>query len=100
MWSASTSSRFTRDEVAALVEAIVGERPADSLVDDLHRRSDGNPFFAEELLEASTTGRAIPATLRDALDGANRGPVGPGPRDAARWPPWPASASTTGCSPR
>ena len=58
---------FTRDEVAALVEAIVGERPADGLVDDLHRRSDGNPFFAEELLDASTTGRAIPATLRDAL---------------------------------
>jgi DNA-binding NarL/FixJ family response regulator len=58
---------FTRDEVAALVEAIVGERPADALVDDLYRRSDGNPFFAEELLEASQTGAVIPETLRDAL---------------------------------
>jgi DNA-binding CsgD family transcriptional regulator/tetratricopeptide (TPR) repeat protein len=58
---------FTREEVAQLVEAIAGDRPGEALVDDLHARSDGNPFFAEELLDASTTGRAIPATLRDAL---------------------------------
>jgi len=58
---------FTREEVAALVTAILGEVQTDALVDDLYRRSDGNPFFAEELLDASTTGRAIPATLRDAL---------------------------------
>ncbi len=58
---------FTREEVAALVEAIGGERPADGVVNDLHRRSDGNPFFAEELLDVSAAGGVIPATLLDAL---------------------------------
>ena len=58
---------FTRAEVAELVEAIAGERPAEALVDDLFTRSDGNPFFAEELFDASTKGRVIPETLRDAL---------------------------------
>jgi DNA-binding CsgD family transcriptional regulator/tetratricopeptide (TPR) repeat protein len=58
---------LTRDEVGALAGAILGEPAGEALVDDLFRRSDGNPFYAEELLEASTTGRTIPATLRDTL---------------------------------
>ncbi len=58
---------LTRDELAALVADILDEPPSDALVDDLHRRSDGNPFFAEELLEASSTGGVVPATLRDAI---------------------------------
>jgi DNA-binding CsgD family transcriptional regulator/tetratricopeptide (TPR) repeat protein len=55
------------EELRALIVAILDEPPTDALVEDLFRRSEGNPFFAEELLEVSSTGHAIPSTLRDAL---------------------------------
>ncbi|MBV9311069.1 MAG: AAA family ATPase, partial [Solirubrobacterales bacterium] len=45
--------------------AIAGERPAPELVDDILSRSEGNPFFAEELL--ARAGADLPESLSDAL---------------------------------
>jgi DNA-binding CsgD family transcriptional regulator len=58
--------RFTRRELAAQLAGIRGERPDPRLVDDLFARSEGNAFFAEELLAAGDAGR-LPDSLRDAL---------------------------------
>jgi ATP/maltotriose-dependent transcriptional regulator MalT len=58
---------LTRNELRELLSGILGEAPTESLVEDLFERTDGNPFFAEELLAASAECRDIPATLRDAL---------------------------------
>jgi tetratricopeptide (TPR) repeat protein len=57
--------RFDRDEVRELISAIAGAEPAPDLVDRTFERSDGNAFFAEELLAVGTQGSAIPPTLRD-----------------------------------
>src|SRR5919198_785229 len=47
---------------------ILGAEPEAALVDRLHRRSEGNPLFTEELLAAGLDGRGeLPPTLRDAL---------------------------------
>jgi DNA-binding CsgD family transcriptional regulator/tetratricopeptide (TPR) repeat protein len=55
-------------DTAALVSHILGEALATPEVAEIQRRSDGNPFFIEELL-ASRTGPAVslPTTLRDVL---------------------------------
>jgi len=56
-------------ETAELLAAILGAPPHDDLAAQIHRRSDGNPFFVEELLgagEDATDGR-LPATLREVL---------------------------------
>jgi DNA-binding CsgD family transcriptional regulator len=44
--------RLERGETAAQVAAILGTTPDDALVDRVVRRSDGNPFYVEELLAA------------------------------------------------
>jgi DNA-binding CsgD family transcriptional regulator/tetratricopeptide (TPR) repeat protein len=63
--------RFERSELVELLTGISGERPSPSLVDSIARRSDGNAFFAEELLAAfdATDSRRerLPETLRDVL---------------------------------
>ena len=55
-------------EVAELIRDITGEEPAAREVAEYFRRSDGNPFFVEELL-ASRTDRGAPlaSSLRDVL---------------------------------
>ena len=57
-----------RAATAELVGAIGGV-PADRVdVDDVHRRSGGNPFFVEELIAARRWGVAgLPDTLRDVI---------------------------------
>jgi DNA-binding CsgD family transcriptional regulator len=57
---------FDRLELARQLEAIAGAVADPALVDRLLERSDGNPFFAEELLGAAS-GDALPESLRDAL---------------------------------
>jgi DNA-binding CsgD family transcriptional regulator len=58
--------RFDRDEMRELLGAILGAEPSGELVDTTYRRSDGNAFFAEELLAASDVcADALPDTLRD-----------------------------------
>jgi DNA-binding CsgD family transcriptional regulator len=39
-----------RHQIRELIVSIVGAQPPRSLVDEIFERSDGNPFFAEELL--------------------------------------------------
>ena len=57
--------RLADQEVTELVAAIVGGEPSRDLMDAVRSRSDGNPFFAEEVLAASADGLALPAELRD-----------------------------------
>ena len=62
-------SRLTKDQTAALLEAIEGVPTDPDLVARIHRRSDGNPFFIEELLlaEAEPSAGGLPSTLREIL---------------------------------
>ncbi|QDZ14539.1 ATP-binding protein [Humibacter ginsenosidimutans] len=79
-------NRLTRDQVAAQVAAIAavdtgaeddatesGRPIDDALIDDLFERSEGVPFFVEELAgagrdgEGSTAGSMLPETLRELL---------------------------------
>lgn len=62
--------RFTREEVAGQLEAILGDHPARSMLDLLYERSEGNAFLIEEILAALQAGARpgeLPATLRDVL---------------------------------
>jgi ATP/maltotriose-dependent transcriptional regulator MalT len=58
--------RLTRRAVGSLVGAIGGAEPAASLVAEIYRRSEGNPFFAEVLLDRQDQ-PGLPETLRDLL---------------------------------
>ncbi len=60
-----------RDQVAALVEATTGRAVAPGEVDDLHRRTGGNPFFVEQAarLWLSRGGTdAVPPGVRDVVE--------------------------------
>ncbi len=63
--------RFEREELVELLTGIAGVRPAGALVDSIARRSDGNAFFAEELVAAVGEGgewrERLPETLRGVL---------------------------------
>ncbi len=56
-----------RDEVRALATNVLGRAPSDALVDAVFQRSEGNAFFAEELLAAIDEGDRLPPSLRDIL---------------------------------
>jgi DNA-binding NarL/FixJ family response regulator/tetratricopeptide (TPR) repeat protein len=63
-------ARFSPSETRELLVAILGEDPRRDLAEHVFERSDGNPFFIEELVMADRTvsqGRAIPPTLRGIL---------------------------------
>jgi predicted ATPase len=63
-------ARLDRAETVAQLIGILGAVPAADLVDELFGRSEGNPFFTEELLAAVQAGTgALPPTLRDLLRG-------------------------------
>jgi DNA-binding CsgD family transcriptional regulator len=57
---------LTRPEMREQVAGILGADPARDLVDEVFARSEGNPFFAEELMAAGGRGTLSP-TLRDTL---------------------------------
>ena len=61
--------RFTRSELTAQLAGILDAAAEPRLVDELFEHSQGNAFFAEELLAAAGTGSAhgVPDTLRDVL---------------------------------
>ena len=63
--------RFERDELVELLAAITGTTPSSALLDSVARRSDGNAFFAEELVAAvdgdSHRRDRLPETLRGVL---------------------------------
>jgi DNA-binding CsgD family transcriptional regulator/tetratricopeptide (TPR) repeat protein len=62
-------ARLDEPQTAELLAAILGEAPRPNLVERVHRRSDGNPFFVEELLGAGVKSASgpIPPTLREVL---------------------------------
>ncbi|WP_431960802.1 helix-turn-helix transcriptional regulator [Actinacidiphila sp. bgisy160] len=62
-------SRFNRAEVRAQVAGILDAEPSSSLVDRVFGRSDGNPFFVEELACSITQGcrAGLSDSLRDLL---------------------------------
>jgi DNA-binding CsgD family transcriptional regulator len=62
--------RLDIDEVGELVSAIGGLRAIPEQVEAISRRSEGNPFFVEELFAAGTVDSGgLPARLRDVLLG-------------------------------
>jgi DNA-binding CsgD family transcriptional regulator/tetratricopeptide (TPR) repeat protein len=62
--------RLDRAQTAAQLVGILGAAPAAELVGAVFARSEGNPFFTEELLAAMRAGSGeLPATLRDLLRG-------------------------------
>jgi DNA-binding CsgD family transcriptional regulator/tetratricopeptide (TPR) repeat protein len=59
---------FSMPELAEQVTGILGAAAAPDLVARLHERSEGNAFFAEELVAASAEGDGpLPSSLRDVL---------------------------------
>jgi ATP/maltotriose-dependent transcriptional regulator MalT len=60
-------SGLTHDEVAAQVTGILGTKPAERQIASLFDRSEGNPFFVEELVAAGPTTGELTASLRDVL---------------------------------
>jgi DNA-binding CsgD family transcriptional regulator len=62
--------RFARAETQAQLTGILAAAPTTELVEAVFARSEGNPFFTEELLQAMRPGSgALPETLRDLLQG-------------------------------
>ena len=60
--------RLSRRELSELLTEILGEPAPAALVREILTRSQGNPFFAEELLAARTAGSGeLPEALRDLL---------------------------------
>jgi predicted ATPase len=60
--------RFTRAELAVQLAGLLGTDPPARLVDDVYARSDGNPFFAEELVLVGGGGPgALPPSLQEVL---------------------------------
>ncbi|MEU1363221.1 AAA family ATPase [Micromonospora zamorensis] len=61
--------RLDRDGTGAILADLLGAEPPARAVDDVHDRTQGNPFFIEELTVAgSPLGcAALPETLRDLL---------------------------------
>ena len=63
--------RLEQRDVAAQIEAILGERPDADLIEFVAERSEGIPLFVEELLGAVRDGRVdhdyLPPSLRDVL---------------------------------
>jgi DNA-binding CsgD family transcriptional regulator/tetratricopeptide (TPR) repeat protein len=63
-------ARLDQTQTAAQLTGILGVAPAVGLVDGVFARSEGNPFFTEELLATVQVGSGeLPTTLRDLLQG-------------------------------
>ena len=56
-----------RAELASLLGEITDDPPSDEVVDELHARSDGNPFYVEELMAAGGINHGVPTTLSDVI---------------------------------
>ncbi|MCX4824503.1 AAA family ATPase [Streptomyces sp. NBC_01142] len=66
-----TLTGLQRDEVGALIALTAGVEPEDSLVDEVHRRTGGNPFFVEQTARIWHSGSPVTT-------------VAPGVREAVR----------------
>ncbi|HEX9231826.1 MAG TPA: AAA family ATPase [Jatrophihabitantaceae bacterium] len=56
-----------RGELAGLLAEICDDVMPDDAVDEMLARSDGNPFYVEELVAAGGVQRGLPATLADVI---------------------------------
>ena len=65
--------RFTRAEHDAQVSAILGTRPPKELLAQTYARSDGNPFYTEELIAPGSGSVSLSSGLRDMLLARARG---------------------------
>jgi tetratricopeptide (TPR) repeat protein len=66
-----TLTGLDRDQVGALVRATTGRTPSDAVIDDLHRRTGGNPFFVEQtarLWVSRGAVDAVPPGVRDVVE--------------------------------
>lgn len=55
-----------RDAIGVLMSGILGHAPEWALLDAVHARSEGNPFFAEELT-AARDATSLPSALRNVI---------------------------------
>jgi hypothetical protein len=65
-----TLTGLDRAEVAALIARVAGRAPEPDVVDEVHRRTGGNPFFVEQtarLWQVEGTLRSVPPGVRDAV---------------------------------
>jgi DNA-binding CsgD family transcriptional regulator/tetratricopeptide (TPR) repeat protein len=63
-------ARLDRAGTAAQLTGILGDAPSAELLEGVFARSEGNPFFTEELLESVRLGSgSVPPTLHDLLKG-------------------------------
>jgi predicted ATPase len=53
--------------VTEQIRAITGRQPPGGMIDAIFARSEGNPFFVEELLANTSRGAGLPSSLREAL---------------------------------
>ena len=60
--------RFDRRELTAHLAAILGVQPDERMVNQLLERSDGIPFYVEELLAEGDATTRLPTTLHDILE--------------------------------
>lgn len=58
---------FTTDELRAFTTALGGQPLPEGALLRIQRRSEGNAYFAEELMEARGAGADLPGTLADVL---------------------------------
>jgi DNA-binding NarL/FixJ family response regulator len=60
-------ARLGRPALVQQLSGILGHRPDQAMVESIYERSEGNPFFAEELVAAGAERGALPPTLREVL---------------------------------
>ena len=60
-------SPFTTAQVGEQLEHLTGHRPARSTLDRVVARTQGNPYYVEELVAAGLEGRDLPVSLRELL---------------------------------
>ena len=74
--------RLGRGDVAAQLTSILGHAPEPGLLEEIWRRSEGNPFYVEELLAAARSGQGLTSALQPIL-GARLAALSPDARSAA-----------------
>ena len=74
--------RLAKRDVAAQLTSILGHAPEPDLLEEIWRRSAGNPFYVEELLAAARSGHELTSTIQPILT-ARLGALSPDARAAA-----------------
>jgi ATP/maltotriose-dependent transcriptional regulator MalT len=59
--------RLSRRDTDDLVARITDTQPADEVLADVYRRTEGNPLFVEALIDDRALGSGLPESLRDLL---------------------------------